>query len=494
MEQARGEAVERPRVARFLLGGPLRILGRKRAYLRVCYLLCAFPLSLLYFVTLITFLATGVSTAIVGVGVLLLLAASGLWWAFAIFERHLVMWWVGVDIPPMGGPTAPGMTARQRFAAHLRNSVTWKSLVYLLVEFPFGVTAFALAMALMTLTINLLLLPLGVVNNLSEIARQGVLGPWGLLFVAPLDVHLRPSLLGIPAGIALGIASLWALNGIALAWGQFARVMLGQNNSERRLAEARAAAALATATAERAEQSRRELIVNASHELRTPIASIRAHADALLLTDEARPAPAEREAYLRIIARESERLGALVDDLLALARADANELRLEFSFVAPSVVIEEVFEALSPLAKRERQVTLVRDIAPDMPPIWADHARLAQVLLNLTRNAITYTPTGGIVSLTAGTASAGWAELAVADTGVGIPSEELERIFERFYRTDASRARTSGGFGLGLSIVKDLVEAMGGSITAESTLDQGSMFRVRLRTTPASAPGDGKRR
>src|SRR5262249_3946302 len=190
--------------------------------------------------------------------------------------------------------------------------------------------------------------------------------------------------------------------------------------------------------------------------------------------------------YLRIIARESERLSALVDDLLAVARAEANELRLELRPVPVDEVFEEVYTALAPLARRERQVTLVRTVPPELPPVWADRARLAQVLLNLVRNGISYTPAGGIVSLAAERAGEGWITLGVSDTGIGIPPEELPRVFERFYRTDASRSRASGGFGLGLSIVKDLVEAMGGGISVESTLGVGTMFRVLLRAAPGA--------
>ncbi len=137
-----------------------------------------------------------------------------------------------------------------------------------------------------------------------------------------------------------------------------------------------------------------------------------------------------------------------------------------------------------PLARRERQITLVRDVTPDLPRVLADRQRLCQVLLNLARNAITYTPTGArIVSITLSRAPTNpdFLLLTVADTGIGIAPEDLDRIFERFYRTDASRARTSGGFGLGLAIVRDLVTAMGGSVRAESTPGEGSRFHVMLR-------------
>jgi len=127
-----------------------------------------------------------------------------------------------------------------------------------------------------------------------------------------------------------------------------------------------------------------------------------------------------------------------------------------------------------------------------MPPALADRQRLEQVLLNLTRNAISYTPDGGIVSLRLSQPDARWLALDVADTGIGIPPQELQHVFERFYRTDASRARSSGGFGLGLAIVHDLVQAMGGTVRVASTVGEGSQFSVLLRvaqTSPARMEG-----
>jgi len=133
------------------------------------------------------------------------------------------------------------------------------------------------------------------------------------------------------------------------------------------------------------------------------------------------------------------------------------------------------------LARRERQITLVHSVHPTLPLVLADRQRLTQVLLNLVRNAIAYTPEGGIVSITLERSDAHRLVIAVADTGIGIPQDELEMIFERFHRVDASRARTSGGFGLGLAIARDLVQAMKGSITVESKQEEGSCFRVFLR-------------
>jgi two-component system, OmpR family, phosphate regulon sensor histidine kinase PhoR len=378
----------------------------------------------------------------------------------------------------MVSPIRPGMTYWERQGAYLRDRVSWSSLGFLVAKLPLGLISFSITFVLISASSALMVAPLPFAI--------------GALVDGDLD-QTRTTLLAVSplialAGIALAVATLHAGNGMAALWGRFAQAALGTSGTSLRLADARAVAERERAKAELAEQSRRELIVNVSHELRTPIASIRGHVEALQIAADASetgaPPPEELRSYLDIVARESERLSALVDDLLALARADSGELRLEISPVPVAEVVEEVFQALAPLARRERRVTLAREIAPGLPPALADRQRLAQVLLNLVRNAITYTPAGGIVTVTAQPAEPGWIAVVVADTGIGIPEEELARVFERFYRTDASRTRASGGFGLGLAVVSDLVQAMGGSVSAESRAGEGSRFRVLLRVAP----------
>jgi two-component system, OmpR family, phosphate regulon sensor histidine kinase PhoR len=455
---------------------PANLLGvvrQRQTYLNLLYLLAAFPLGILYFVLLVTGISTGLGTAIVLVGLPVLVLTMLGWWLLARFERELTMWWLGVEIRPMAQPLPPGLPLMDRLRAYLRNPVTWKSLAYLMVKFFFGVLAFSVVTALISLTFRLLFAPLPYV---VEVLTGGGLPPDRVLGLA-----LSSLLIGL--GLIVGFLTLHIVNALAWVWGKFATLTLGMSDAGMRIAQARALAERESARATRSEQSRRQLIVNASHELRTPIASIRGHVDSLLLAAEASPdgtPPEEQRDYLRIVARESERLSALVDDLLALARADAGELKLDVRAVSPAEVIEEVYTALAPLARRERQVTLVRDVPPVLPDVRADHARLAQVLLNLVRNAITYTAAGGIASISAVQVDSAHVAFIVADTGMGIPREELEHIWERFYRTDASRARASGGFGLGLSIVRDLVTAMGGTVSAESSPGAGSSFTVVL--------------
>jgi signal transduction histidine kinase len=220
--------------------------------------------------------------------------------------------------------------------------------------------------------------------------------------------------------------------------------------------------------------------MNVSHELRTPVATIQAHVDSLLLPGKDRPDRKEAERRLRITAAETRRLADLIEDLLMLARADTDDLRVTVRAIELAPVVELVVLSLAPLARQERQVTVTHE---DLPAgLWAlaDSDRLTQVLTNLVRNAVNYTPEGGVVSIRL-TADPDQVQVAVSDTGVGITPEDLEHVFERFYRADSSRARHSGGFGLGLSIARELVEAMGGSLSATSETGLGSTFRLTLR-------------
>ncbi len=468
------------------LGGFLGVARRRQSYLNLLYLLVMFPVGLLYFIVLTVGITTGISLAIVGVGVPILWLMLRTSWGLGSFERELAIWWLGSEMTPRPRWRHLGRNGWQRLRASLRSRLTWTGLLYLLVQLPFGLCAFGVIVPLIALTSALISAP---IVALVDLAVNGAPGPseLGLLAGSPLVALL---------GIVVGLLSLHACNGMVWVWGQFARATLGISAAEQQLASARAAASQAQTQAARAEQSRRELIVNVSHELRTPIASIRGHVESLLMASEGETpsgeaddtvAPAELHEYLIIIDRESERLSALAEDLLMLARAEARELHLDLRPTPVGAVVEEVRTALAPLARRERHVTLVTDVPAGLPLVLADRQRLAQVLLNLTRNAITYTPAGGLVSLSAARADADHLMLTVADTGVGITPEEQERIFERFYRVDASRARASGGSGLGLTIVRDLVEAMGGTVSVESVVGEGSRFHVVLRIVTAPA-------
>jgi signal transduction histidine kinase len=227
-------------------------------------------------------------------------------------------------------------------------------------------------------------------------------------------------------------------------------------------------------------------VANVSHELRTPLASIRGHTESLLLRRDL--AGDEPRTYLEIIHRQTEQLSRLIDDLFLLSTTEAGALTLVLRPVALGEVVEEVTSSIRSAARAERGVSLLAEVDPSLPPVLADRHRLAQVLANLVRNAVRHTPEGGLVAVRAGQHDAQLAVVSVEDTGEGIPPDELEHVFERFYRADPSRDRRSGGAGLGLAIVRELVAAMGGDVSVESTVGEGSRFSFTLPLAHEVAP------
>jgi signal transduction histidine kinase len=466
-----------------MINAALRLARDRQTYLRVAYLLLAFPLGTLYFVVIITGLSTGAGLAIVIIGFPVLIATLLAWLLFGRIERELAIHLLGAQVRPMSVPDSVQRTVRQRLVKTLGDPVTWKTLVYVLIEFPFGVFSFTLAVVLITVSLALILYPLwyvvGGVLYHQHLPGQldGTMWP-GVTIDGNFDPNVFVAFLLVSAvGVGLGLASLAILNGTAWLWARFAELMLGVDESRLHLAAAQAEARTQERRAERADQSRRELIVNASHELRTPVASISAHVESLL--KPGREMDPETRKYLSVVAAETDRLGSLVDDVLALARADADELHLDINAVDVPVLIAQVCETLAPLARRERNLSLVYSSADGLPRAMADRDRLAQVLTNLVRNAVNNTLDGGIISVE-GAMEGDRVAITVSDTGIGMEAADLKRIFERFYRTDQSRARDTGGSGLGLAIVRDLVTAMGGSIGAESEPGRGSVFHVWL--------------
>jgi signal transduction histidine kinase len=402
-------------------------------------------------------------------------------------ERQLAIHLLGARIRPISVPDPDATTLWQRLLKTLADPVTWKSLVYLMIEFPFGVFAFALGVTLFALSVSLVLYP-AIYVGMTAAYQQDPSAVGGTMFPGvTIDGTFHSSvfvgfLLISAVGVGFTVASVAVMNGLGWLWARFAEMMLGVDESRLQLAAAKAQAQVEHARAERADQSRRELIVNASHELRTPVASISAHVESLL--KPGREMDEETRNYLTVVAAETDRLGSLVDDVLALARADADELHLDIRPVDVTEVVEQVCKALVPLARRERNLSLVHSSAPMLPRAMADRDRLAQVLTNLVRNAVNNTLDGGIISVDAARAGDG-VTITISDTGIGMEPAEVARVFDRFYRTDQSRASGNGGSGLGLAIVRDLLTAMGGSITAESVPGQGSVFRVTLRQETA---------
>jgi len=222
-----------------------------------------------------------------------------------------------------------------------------------------------------------------------------------------------------------------------------------------------------------AEVQRRNVVADIAHELRTPLTVVQGNLEALL--DGVYELNLENVAAIH---RQSTLLSRLVADLRDLALADAGQLRLEWQLVDMSAIILQVNAGLETQAQ-EKGVTLQVDLPEALPPIKGDEQRLKQVLFNLISNALRHTPTGGTIT-TIGEAKEDRLLIRVRDTGDGIPPQDLPHIFDRFYRADRSRARATGGSGLGLTISKRIVEAHGGQIWVESWLGVGSTFAFSL--------------
>jgi two-component system phosphate regulon sensor histidine kinase PhoR len=231
------------------------------------------------------------------------------------------------------------------------------------------------------------------------------------------------------------------------------------------------------------EQVRTEFVANVSHELRTPLTAIQGYLETLL--GGAMDDPAHARRFLEVAFRHTERLGRLLNDLTDLSNIELGRVSLHMGPVALREVVDGALDIIR--TKAEAGGVRLETLLPEnLPPVHADRDRLAQILINLVDNAVKYTPRGGRVTVEA-VAGEGMVELAVADTGVGIPAADLPRITERFYRVDRARSRELGGTGLGLAIVKHLVAAHGGTLTIESRPGEGTRVRVTLRMAASSA-------
>ncbi|HWQ69373.1 MAG TPA: ATP-binding protein [Patescibacteria group bacterium] len=250
----------------------------------------------------------------------------------------------------------------------------------------------------------------------------------------------------------------------------------------------------------RLEMVRTEFVANVSHELRTPLTSIRGYLETLLeggLEDRKHARP-----FLEVIHKHTERLGRLVDDLMDLSNLELGRVTLHRQPTVLADVLQNATTIYGPQAAKQ-EIELRTELPHELPPVLADRDRLVQILINLLDNGLKFTPKGGRVTVTAkivqgsrfkvqGSESetrhptpetqtlSEAVEIAVQDTGIGIPSQDLPRITERFYRVDRARSRELGGTGLGLAIVKHLVKAQGGELAIESELNKGTTVRFTL--------------
>lgn len=226
---------------------------------------------------------------------------------------------------------------------------------------------------------------------------------------------------------------------------------------------------------ERLQNIRQEFLSNISHELRTPLTSILAFVETL--EDGAIDDAENNLRFLGVIRRNAERMHHLIKDILELSSIESGKIRIEAREIALAAAVDEVFLNLSGKAI-EKEVELKNDVPRDFR-ILADAVRLEQMITNLVDNAIKFNREGGSVIVSIKSVS-GFDHLAVTDTGEGIAPDHLQRIFERFYRTDRARSREIGGTGLGLAIVKHLARLHGGEVAVVSTVGKGTTFTIEL--------------
>jgi two-component system sensor histidine kinase SenX3 len=227
----------------------------------------------------------------------------------------------------------------------------------------------------------------------------------------------------------------------------------------------------------RLEDVRRDFVANVSHELRTPVGALALLAEAL--RDEHDETVVDRLAGR--ISDEAVRVGRIIEDLLDLSRMEADS-SLPRDIVSLPTAVGHAIERVQQAAA-QRDVSMKTVSVEDVPDVRGDERQLVSAVANLLDNAVKYSDAGAEVSV--GIAHAGpWVEVAVHDHGVGIPSSDLERVFERFYRVDRARSRQTGGTGLGLAIVRHIANNHGGEVTVESREGEGSTFRLRLPALP----------
>jgi signal transduction histidine kinase len=316
----------------------------------------------------------------------------------------------------------------------------------------------------------------------------------GVLIVAAVVVTVAVVLLGEIAGLpalltgivaallALGLVQVLA-HGMtyplremvaaarAMARGDYTRRVTATSRDE--VGELARAFNSMAAELDEVDRIRRDLLANVSHELRTPIGALRAKLENLV--DDVETAD---PAALKAMLRQVERLGNLLEQLLDLSRLESGAVPLERSRFAARTLVEHVVDEWRTQAEI-RDIRVEGDVDPATLELHADAQRLHQVLANLVANAVRHSPRGGRVLVRA-TAVNGLARLEVSDDGPGIPAEEAERVFERFYRSDQARSSKDGGSGLGLSIARWIVDLHGGRIRAEQVEPHGCRMVVEL--------------
>ncbi len=297
-----------------------------------------------------------------------------------------------------------------------------------------------------------------IVSAIAVIATVGGTGPF-------INDKLSQSLLALQMFVAVQAATF---------------LVLGASMGERR--EAERFASQARASAEEANRAKSEFLAVMSHELRTPLNAISGYVQ-LLEMDLHGPLTAKQRESLERIGHNQRHLLTLINDILGFARIETGKLNLKLETVAVRDILNDMEPLVLPDVTR-KQLSFSVNVTDDCESVFADRERLRQIILNVVSNAIKFTPENGTVTVNAGCDGAGFVTFKVTDTGVGIPAEQQGNVFEPFVQAEYGKARSFSGVGLGLSIVRDLVQAMNGSVWLESEVGVGTTVMVKLPEGP----------
>lgn len=342
------------------------------------------------------------------------------------------------------------------------SSVEWRSLT---TTTPEGSTTVAIKLTANNDTVDKL-----IVLQLSIGAAVLLALAFGAYFV--IRRSLRPLVVVEGTAAAIAAGDLHRRVPVRGNNTEVDRLAVALNGMLTQIQRAFSATAASEEAARRSEAKMRRFIADASHELRTPLTTIRGFAELFR-----QGATTDTTMLMNRIESEALRMGLLVEDLLMLARLDAQRPIEHKSVDLLTLASDAVHDARA--VAPDRTINLEVIDGPGTPEVDGDDARLRQVLSNLVGNALTHTPPEAIVTVRVSTTD-DYAVLQVSDTGPGLPADEVDKVFERFYRTDSSRTRQSGGTGLGLSIVSALVAAHGGTVSVQSAQGQGATFTVTL--------------
>jgi signal transduction histidine kinase len=226
-----------------------------------------------------------------------------------------------------------------------------------------------------------------------------------------------------------------------------------------------------------AEEVKETFLSNITHELRTPLTSIEGYTG-LLLSGKIGELHEKHRKCLEVVAEDSDRLRTLIDNALDLMAVDAGRLDLDMSGVSIPMIVDQIISSLK-IELENKGISLFRRMSPNLELVRGDSGKLFQLFSNLLVNAMKFTPDGGSIEISS-KSSNGFATVEITDTGIGISSEDLPYVFDRFYQADSSRSNRFRGMGLGLAICREIAEAHGGEIEADSQVGKGSVFRVTL--------------